>query len=228
MRPGTNGSNASANAPLVVSYEDLVTDMAGTVGLIVQFLGLELPAGHVVEAPTRRQADEVSQHWAQRYLSRSPLGLWRSRLPSYVCPRKRRPGLEIRAIATAISRGFGRATQDITWALERLDVPSSLCPIRAIRSACPWPPPLVLERPARPFLPTVWAVGRGRRFTAAVPESLRARTKAGHIPAATLVAMMAPISSSPFTFTVSPFLRAESFAFMEPRVTCVMAFVLTS
>jgi len=34
---------------------------------------------------------------------------------------------------------------------ERLDVPSSLCPIRAIPSACPWPPPLVLERPARPF-----------------------------------------------------------------------------
>jgi hypothetical protein len=64
--------------------------------------------------------------------------------------------------------------------------------------------------------------------TAAVPKSRRARTKAGHMPAATLVAMMASISRSPFTFTVSPFFRAESFAFMEPRVTCVMAFVLTS
>lgn len=67
--------NASAIAPLVVSYEDLVTDMAGTVGLIVQFLGLELPADHVVEAPTRRQGDDLSRDWAQRYLSRSPLGL---------------------------------------------------------------------------------------------------------------------------------------------------------
>ncbi len=112
---------------------------------------------------------------------------------------------------------------------ERLDVPSSLCPIRAIPAACPWPPPTCARAARAAFScrqsgPSAGTVG----FTAAVPESLRARTKAGHMPAATLVAMMAPISSSPFTFTVSPFFRAESFAFMEPTVTCVMAFVLTS
>lgn len=64
--------DASGIAPLVVFYEDLLRDMAGTVGTIAQFLGLELPAGHVVQAATRRQADEGSRDWARRYLYRSP------------------------------------------------------------------------------------------------------------------------------------------------------------
>ncbi len=112
---------------------------------------------------------------------------------------------------------------------ERLDAPSSLCPIQSYPVGMSVAAPTCARAARAAFScrqsgPSTGTVG----FTAAVPESLRARTKAGHIPAATLVAMMAPISSSPFTFTVSPFFRAESFAFMEPRVTCVMAFVLTS
>ena len=65
--------SASAIAPLVVVYEDLVADQAGTVGLLLGFLGLELPEGHVVQPSTRQQADEVNQDWARRYRGQRPL-----------------------------------------------------------------------------------------------------------------------------------------------------------
>ena len=64
----------SAIAPLVVVYEDLVADMAGTVGVILRFLGLELPEGHVVQPSTRQQADEVNEDWARRYRDQRQLG----------------------------------------------------------------------------------------------------------------------------------------------------------
>lgn len=57
----------TAIVPLVVSYEDLVADMAGKIAGIIRFLGLELPAGHVAEPPTHRQADEINRDWAERY-----------------------------------------------------------------------------------------------------------------------------------------------------------------
>jgi trehalose 2-sulfotransferase len=68
---------ASAVTPLVVTYEQLSADMAGTLGLIMQFLDLELPDDHTVEAPTRRQADEVNRDWASRYRAmRVAAGRW--------------------------------------------------------------------------------------------------------------------------------------------------------
>jgi trehalose 2-sulfotransferase len=47
--------------PLLVRYEDLVADMAGTTALILGFLGLRLPPGHVIAPGTRRLADEVNR-----------------------------------------------------------------------------------------------------------------------------------------------------------------------
>ena len=58
--------DTNAIVPVVVSYEDLVADMASTVGYVMHFLGLELPAGHVTEPLTYRQADEVNRDWAER------------------------------------------------------------------------------------------------------------------------------------------------------------------
>jgi LPS sulfotransferase NodH len=65
--------DTTAVVPLVVSYEDLVADMAGTVGRITHFLGLELPAGHVAEPLTHRQADGANRYWAERYRAQRPL-----------------------------------------------------------------------------------------------------------------------------------------------------------
>jgi trehalose 2-sulfotransferase len=67
--------DSSAIAPLVVFYEALVADMAAALGRVLQFLGLEVPVGHVVEAPTRQQADEANRDWTGRYRSRRRLGL---------------------------------------------------------------------------------------------------------------------------------------------------------
>lgn len=57
---------SSGIAPLGVTYEDLIADMSGTVAVILRFLGLELPVDHIVEARTRRQADEVNKDWVNR------------------------------------------------------------------------------------------------------------------------------------------------------------------
>lgn len=67
-------SDASGIAPLVVLYEELVADMRGVTLAILQFLGLELPAGHAITPGTRRQADEINGEWARRYRSLRPLG----------------------------------------------------------------------------------------------------------------------------------------------------------
>lgn len=61
--------DASGVVPLGVVYEEVVADMAGATNAILQFLGLELPARHVVAAGTRRQADEINCEWARRYRS---------------------------------------------------------------------------------------------------------------------------------------------------------------
>jgi trehalose 2-sulfotransferase len=61
--------DASGIVPLRVLYEDVVADMAGATNAILQFLGLDLPSGHVITAGTRRQADEINEEWARRYCS---------------------------------------------------------------------------------------------------------------------------------------------------------------
>jgi LPS sulfotransferase NodH len=52
----------------------MVADMAGATNAVVQFLGLDLPTGHVITAGTRRQADEINELWARRYRSLTPFG----------------------------------------------------------------------------------------------------------------------------------------------------------
>lgn len=52
--------------------------------------------------------------------------------------------------------------------------------------------------------------------------------RAAHIAIWTLVAMIAPISSSPWTVTLSPVFRAESLLFIEFSVMWVIEFVLTT
>ncbi|MGD0810777.1 MAG: Stf0 family sulfotransferase [Acidimicrobiales bacterium] len=67
---------SSAIAPLVVTYEDLVADMARTAAAVLGFVGLELPVDQVVAPRTRRQADELNQEWASRYRSLRPAEPW--------------------------------------------------------------------------------------------------------------------------------------------------------
>jgi LPS sulfotransferase NodH len=55
--------------PFRAHYEEIVADMTGTTNAILKFLGLELPAGHVTNPGTHRQADEVNDDWAERYRS---------------------------------------------------------------------------------------------------------------------------------------------------------------
>ncbi|MEH0844002.1 Stf0 family sulfotransferase [Micromonospora sp. CPCC 205711] len=57
--------------PHPVRYEDLAADPAGVTRGVLDFLGLELPAGRVVTARHRRQADDVNREWAERYRSRA-------------------------------------------------------------------------------------------------------------------------------------------------------------
>lgn len=66
--------DASGVVPLRVLYEEMVADIAGATGAVLQFLGLDLPSGHVVTAGTRKQADEVNDERARRYRSSRPLG----------------------------------------------------------------------------------------------------------------------------------------------------------
>jgi LPS sulfotransferase NodH len=61
--------DASGIVPLRVLYEEMVADMAGATNAILQFLGLDLPPGHVITAGTRRQADDINDEWARRYRS---------------------------------------------------------------------------------------------------------------------------------------------------------------
>ena len=55
--------------PHRVRYEDLVADMAGVTRGILDFLGLELPAGREITARHQRQSDALSLEWIARYRS---------------------------------------------------------------------------------------------------------------------------------------------------------------
>jgi len=57
--------------PHAVTYEDLVTDMAGVLRDVLAFLGLEPPPRHVVVPGQRQQADEVNAEWVARYRGRA-------------------------------------------------------------------------------------------------------------------------------------------------------------
>jgi hypothetical protein len=57
------------------------------------------------------------------------------------------------------------------------------------------------------------AAGRARRAARRAGAS-----GAPHMPETTVVARMVPMCRTPFTVTVSPFLKAESFACMESRL----------
>lgn len=59
--------DANGLEPLELTYEQLVADPAAVVGRTLEFLGLDLPVGLVVEARTERQADEVNEDWIRRY-----------------------------------------------------------------------------------------------------------------------------------------------------------------
>jgi len=65
--------------PLLVEYEQLTVDAAGVVGGILEYLGLDPASGRRPQSPLRKQADELSLEWKQRYLR--DLKGWR--VPSY-------------------------------------------------------------------------------------------------------------------------------------------------
>jgi trehalose 2-sulfotransferase len=53
--------------PHQVRYESLVSDMTGVTLGILDFLGLERPAGAVIASPHRRQADHINDEWIALY-----------------------------------------------------------------------------------------------------------------------------------------------------------------
>ncbi|GIF62059.1 hypothetical protein Ais01nite_00940 [Asanoa ishikariensis] len=53
--------------PHSVRYEDLTTDIDGVTSGILDFLGLDLPAGHAFVPRHRRQADQINHDWYRRY-----------------------------------------------------------------------------------------------------------------------------------------------------------------
>lgn len=59
--------------PLVVEYEDLCEDFAGTIQKVLRHLKVRLPAGEVPASPsTVRQSDELSREWEAQYLALHP------------------------------------------------------------------------------------------------------------------------------------------------------------
>jgi LPS sulfotransferase NodH len=59
--------SSSGIQPHPVRYEDLDADMAGTTHGILAHLGLDLPRGRRIVARHRRQADELTREWIERY-----------------------------------------------------------------------------------------------------------------------------------------------------------------
>ena len=54
--------------PLVITYEDLAADYAGTIGAILGWLGVAHPDAVRIRPPRlRRQADELDEAWLARY-----------------------------------------------------------------------------------------------------------------------------------------------------------------
>jgi LPS sulfotransferase NodH len=58
--------------PLAVFYEELAADPAGVVRRVLDFLGLDLPAGRELVVQHRRLADELSAEWIARYRAELP------------------------------------------------------------------------------------------------------------------------------------------------------------
>ena len=57
--------------PHVVRYEDLDADPLGVVRGVLDFLGLELPLGRMIETRHRRLADDLNAEWIDRYRAES-------------------------------------------------------------------------------------------------------------------------------------------------------------
>jgi LPS sulfotransferase NodH len=53
--------------PELVTYENLDADPVGVTLRVLDFLGLELPAGRQIRARHRRLADSLNAQWAERY-----------------------------------------------------------------------------------------------------------------------------------------------------------------
>jgi LPS sulfotransferase NodH len=54
--------------PLRASYETLVERLEPTVRTVMDFIGIEVPRGFSLAAPTlQKQADEVSEEWVRRF-----------------------------------------------------------------------------------------------------------------------------------------------------------------
>jgi LPS sulfotransferase NodH len=59
--------------PFEVEYERLCQDYERTIGAVLDFLKIKLPAGARVGPPaTTRQADEISRMWEERFLAERP------------------------------------------------------------------------------------------------------------------------------------------------------------
>ena len=58
---------AGGVVPYEVRYEDLTADLVGVTGGVLEFLGLELPAGQEIKPRHQRQADSLSHEWIARY-----------------------------------------------------------------------------------------------------------------------------------------------------------------
>jgi LPS sulfotransferase NodH len=53
--------------PLAVTYEGLAADPVGTSRRVLEFAGVDVPAGFHVEPRTERQSDSVNADWIRRY-----------------------------------------------------------------------------------------------------------------------------------------------------------------
>lgn len=58
--------------PHAVVYEDLTAEMLSVTRGVLDFLGLDLPAGRAITSDHRRQADEVNAEWIARYRTAAP------------------------------------------------------------------------------------------------------------------------------------------------------------
>lgn len=54
--------------PLRLWYEDIAADLAGAVGTVLRHIDVPLASSDGLNAPTRRQADELSDAWVERYV----------------------------------------------------------------------------------------------------------------------------------------------------------------
>jgi trehalose 2-sulfotransferase len=58
---------SSGVSPYQIRYEELCADLVGVTCGILDFLGLELPAGRTIRPRHQRQADQLTAEWMRRY-----------------------------------------------------------------------------------------------------------------------------------------------------------------